>query len=44
MSALALGRATEFAAGLTVKLLEPAIGAELSGIDLRRRPAESLIG
>jgi taurine dioxygenase len=36
MSAVAVERATEFAAGLTVKQLEPIIGAEISGIDLRQ--------
>jgi alpha-ketoglutarate-dependent taurine dioxygenase len=36
MSAVVIDRATEFASDLVVKQLEPTIGAEISGIDLRQ--------
>jgi taurine dioxygenase len=36
MSAVAVERATEFATDLIVKQLEPTIGAEISGLDLRQ--------
>src|ERR1700722_1563433 len=36
MSAVAVERASDFAADLIVKPLEPTIGAEISGVDLRQ--------